>query len=257
MKNLRYVIRTSDHPVARALRSGFYGARSFTLPVPRPVVLPLVKLFLALRSAFYWVWRVFACEPFFKAQCARYGTGVRTGNFLHYILGAGDIVLGDRVNVDGKSSFIFASTLPERPVLEIGDDTYVNHACMFIVARRITIGRHVMIAPYVTIFDSPGHPLDAERRIAGLPPSPEEIRPVVIGDKVWIGTGSRIFPGVTIGEGAVVGMESLVTKDVPPYTLVAGVPAKPLRTLRPGVDEPSAAAREGRARDMTPALTET
>jgi acetyltransferase-like isoleucine patch superfamily enzyme len=253
MPNLRYVIRTSDHPAARAIRSGVRGARGFALPVPRAVVLPIVKLFLALRTTYYWVWRVFVCEPFFKAQCARCGSGVHTGNFLHYILGVGDIVLGDRVKVDGKSNFVFASTLPERPVLEIGEGTYVNHACTFIVARRITIGRDVMLAAGVTIFDSPGHPLDAERRIAGLPPDPDDIRQVVIGDKAWIGSGVRIFPGVTIGEGAVVGMDSLVTKDVPPYTLVAGVPAKPIRTLRPGVDELPVAAREGRVPDMTPA----
>jgi acetyltransferase-like isoleucine patch superfamily enzyme len=252
MRNFRYVIRTSNHPAARAVRSAVFGARNFTLPVPRLVVLPVVKLFLALRAGFYWTWRVLVCEPFFKVQCARYGTGVHTGTFLHWIMGAGDIVVGDRVRIEGKCSFVFASVLPDRPVLEIGDDTYVNHLCTFIVAQRVTIGRNVMVAANVTIFDSPGHPLDAERRIAGLPPSPEEIRPVAIGDKVWIGTGARIFPGVTIGEGSVVGMDSLVTKDVPPYTLVAGVPAKPIRSLRPDlpVERPGAVAA---ALDAAPA----
>jgi acetyltransferase-like isoleucine patch superfamily enzyme len=232
MPTLRYVIKHSNHPAARFARRAVIGTREFTLPVPRPIVVPIVKGFLALRSLYYWVWRVFFCEPFFKAQCASYGEKVRTGTFLHFITGAGDIVLGDRVRVEGKIAVIFASVLPERPVLEIGDDSYVNHLCSFSVARRVTIGRHVYLASRVTIMDSPGHPMDAELRAAGHAPPAEDVKPVVIEDKVWIGTGVSILPGVTIGEGSVIGIDSVVTKDVPPYTLAAGVPARPIRSLR-------------------------
>ncbi|AHG90039.1 transferase hexapeptide repeat containing protein [Gemmatirosa kalamazoonensis] len=247
MPSLRATVKHSNHWAARLLRGAVYGARNFTLPVPRPVVVPLVKGFIALRAVYYWLVRVFVCEPFFKAQCARYGDGVRTGTFLHWIMGAGDIVVGDRVHVEGKVSFIFASILPERPRIELGDDTYVSHLCTFIAARRITVGRHVHIANGVTIFDSPGHPLDAERRTAGMAPDPEDIRAVCIGDKVWIGTGARIFPGVTVGEGSVIGMGAIVTRDVPPYSLAAGNPARVIRSLRP--------ARDGHDAPTLPATT--
>ncbi len=243
MPNLRYVIRTSDHPVARFARVARRAAIDFSLPVPRVFARPLVRVFYGVRAAYEWVLRVFLCEPFLKAQCETYGRGVHTGRFLHYIMGAGAIRLGHRVRLDGKSNFIFASVLPERPVLEIGDDSYVNHSCGFIVARRVTIGRNVMIAAGVVIFDSPGHPLDADERIAHRPPAPEDIKPVTIGDKVWIATGAKIFPGVTIGEGAVVAMDALVTKDVPPYTLVGGSPARPIRSLRPDASRSSGTAR--------------
>jgi acetyltransferase-like isoleucine patch superfamily enzyme len=100
------------------------------------------------------------------------------------------------------------------------------------VGSRVTIGSHVLIADNVFIADNPGHPLDAaKRRVQGV--EPDQIRPVTIGDDVWIGHGCKIMPGVTIGEGSVVGAGSIVTRDVPPFTLVAGIPAKPVRDLRP------------------------
>lgn len=232
MPTLRYVIKHSNHPVARLARWLVIGSREFTLPVPRAILVPVVRLGLAMRTTYYWVWRVFVCEPWFKAQCAQVGEKVRTGAFLHFVTGAGDIVVGDRVRVEGKVSFVFSSVLPRRPVFEIGDDSYINHECSFSVSDRVTIGRNVYLASRVLIMDSPGHPMDADARARGLPPDPADVRPVVIGDRAWLGTGVCVLPGVTIGEGAVIGINSVVTKDVPPYTLAAGSPARAIRSLR-------------------------
>ncbi len=153
---------------------------------------------------------------------------------MHYIRGDGRIVVGDDVLVEGKSSFLFSSVLPQPPLLTIGSGSYVNHNCSFIVASRISIGERALIASGVTIFDSPGHSLDRERRRLGLPPRNAEIRPVTIGNDVWICTGATIFPGVTIGDGSVIALGSVVTSDVPPDCLAAGVPAKVIRRLNPG-----------------------
>lgn len=250
MSSLRYAIKTSNNPLARVARGAVRGARHFTLPVPRVIVLPLVRVFVALRAAYYWLLRVFVCEPFFKAQCARYGTGVRCGTFLHWISGSGDIVLGDNVHVDGKCSFFFASLLAKRPELEIGDNCYINHACSFVVADRITIGRDVMISANVSVADSPGHPLDAARRIAHMPPDRAQVRPVVIGDKVWIGAGVQVLPGVHIGEGAVIGAGTIVTRDVDPYTLVVGASGRAVRSL---LATPAVADADARAQAAVPA----
>jgi acetyltransferase-like isoleucine patch superfamily enzyme len=116
-----------------------------------------------------------------------------------------------------------------RPVT-IGDDVWIGHGSK--IMPGVTIGNHVLIANDVFIADNPGHPMDAmKRRVQGV--EPDQIRPVTIGDDVWVGHGSKLMPGVTIGEGAVVGAGSIVTRDVPPYTLVAGAPAKVVRDLRP------------------------
>jgi acetyltransferase-like isoleucine patch superfamily enzyme len=82
------------------------------------------------------------------------------------------------------------------------------------------------------MFDSNGHPSDPEERMAGKPPRPEDVRPITIKDNVWVGQNSIITPGVTIGEGSIVSAGSVVISDVPPYTVVAGYPARKIGTLR-------------------------
>jgi acetyltransferase-like isoleucine patch superfamily enzyme len=74
--------------------------------------------------------------------------------------------------------------------------------------------------------DSDAHPRDAADRIADLPPKPEEIKPVRICRYAWIGQNAFILKGVTVGEGAVVGVNSVVVTDVPPYSVVMGNPAR-------------------------------
>ena len=144
------------------------------------------------------------CEPLFKAYCTRYGRGVRTGTYIHWVQGKGRILLGDGVLVDGKCSFTFAARYSPDPTLEVGDHTVLSHDCSFAVGRRITIGRHCLIANGVWMADTNGHPTDPADRLAGLPAPAEKVRPITVGDNVWIGSRCLILPGTTIGEGSVV-----------------------------------------------------
>jgi acetyltransferase-like isoleucine patch superfamily enzyme len=200
-------------------------------PIPRAISTPLLAVYLALRSTYYFVARVFFCEPFFKAYCTKYGKGVRTGVYFHWIMGRGNLIVGDNVRVDGNCSFNFAARFSDQPTLIIGDHTGINHACTFTIGKRITIGRHCRISGQVWIFDSPGHPADPAARMAGLPTTDDEVKPVVIEDNVWIGRAAIIMPGVTIGEGSIVAAGSVVTTDVPPNTMVAGNPARLFKKL--------------------------
>ncbi|WP_437981069.1 acyltransferase [Sorangium sp. So ce117] len=260
MKNLARFLASSDHDVARALRHVRRQVRSFTLPAPRPLVVPMRIAFEAAREVYYFGARVLVCEPHFKSHCAQYGKGVRTGTFIHFITGRGDIILGDNVVLDGKTDFIFAARFCDRPTLRIGDNTGIGHGCRIVVGKSVTIGKHCMIAAGVFILDSSGHPSDPEARRRGLPPSDAEVRPVVIEDNVWLGTRSTIFPGVTVGEGSVVSAGSIVMADVPPYTVVAGNPARRVASLRtteppppigPATDRADASARRHGADDAT------
>ena len=127
-------------------------------------------------------------------------------------------------------------------MLEIGDRTGIGHECSFTVGKRITIGRDCMISGGTVIIDSSGHPADPAARLAKQPPSPEEVRPVEIGDNVWIGMGSLILPGVKIGEGSIVTARSVVRYHVRPYTIVSGNPARKIADLpRPAEPSPQAA----------------
>jgi acetyltransferase-like isoleucine patch superfamily enzyme len=235
MASVYRFLATSDHPAARAARGLHRGMRNLTLPAPRVVVRPMLWAFLTARSLYYFGMRVFLCEPLFKASCARYGRGVRTDVYIHFIQGKGDIILGDDVIVDGKCCFHFASRVSVRPTLSIGDHSGVGHNCHFSVAKRIDIGRHCRIASDVWMFDSPGHPSDPEPRRLGRPPGDGDVRPIVVGDNVWIGGRSIIFPGVTIGEGSIVSAGSVVLGDIPPFTVVAGNPARRIASLKEGV----------------------
>jgi acetyltransferase-like isoleucine patch superfamily enzyme len=233
ISKLYRTLATSQHWLPRTIRSIRRGIIQFSLPAPRPLILPFVLVFLAIRCTYYFLVRALVCEPFFKAQCFSYGKGLRTGVFLHWIQGKGRICTGDRVEFDGKCKFKFAARFSEHPTLKVGDGSRIGHGSSFTVGKSITIGRDCRIAIHVTIFDSPGHPSDPEARRAGQPVGENEVLPVVLGDNVWVGQNAIIFPGVTIGDNSIVAAGSSVMVSVPANVLVAGNPARQVRSLTP------------------------
>jgi len=117
--------------------------------------------------------------------------------------------------------------------ISIGDETVINQN--FIVSDDyeplLTIGNRVAISPNVTVICSSA-PNNSNLTLNKYVSNNLVIsKPVVICDDVWIGANSVILPGVTIGEGSIIGAGSVVVKDVPSNTIVAGVPAKPLKNL--------------------------
>lgn len=157
--------------------------------------------------------------------------GMRGGS-LH--IGDGSIV-NCRVAFDGPDGEV-----------RIGARTYVG-ASLLVCRSGITIGDDSILSWDVTIVDHDSHTLDWEGRshdvadwMAGTKDwSRIAVRPVTIGDKVWIGFGASILKGVTVGEGAVIAAKAVVTRDVPPYSLVAGQPARVIRTLPPPAAAPA------------------
>jgi len=103
--------------------------------------------------------------------------------------------------------------------LTIGDGCRLNYGVSIAATSRVEIGAHVRLGPYVTIADSDFH--DLHQR--GVRPPSQAVR---IADHVWIGGKASILKGVTIGRGAVVGIGAVVTRDVPAFAIVAGVPAR-------------------------------
>ncbi len=117
--------------------------------------------------------------------------------------------------------------------LSIGDDVSLGKSAMFICIGGVTIGNQVMIAHGSQII-SAGHRMPAvgeSMRFSGL-----DAAPIVIEDGAWVGAGAIVLPGVTIGSGSVVAAGAVVTKDVPPNTVVAGVPGTVIGR-RPGTPE--------------------
>ena len=113
----------------------------------------------------------------------------------------------------------------------IGNDVYIGpHALFLCTESQIFIGNKVLFGPHVTIIGGDHRITDVGRFIYDvLDKHPEDDQDVHIEDDVWIGTNTTLLKGVTVGRGAVVAAGALVTKDVPPYAIVGGVPAKVLK----------------------------
>ena len=110
--------------------------------------------------------------------------------------------------------------------VRIGTGCYINRDAYFEGEALITIGDQVSIGSGVT-FLTVGHHIGPSTQRAGA----FDIRPITVGDGAWLGANVTILPGVRIGAGAVVAAGAVVTTDVPPDTLVAGIPARVKRTL--------------------------
>lgn len=119
----------------------------------------------------------------------------------------------------------------------VGDRTFVNFNCVFLDSAEIRIGADVLLGPSVQLL-TPSHPLRADDRIvagnlreAGKSPYRTHALPINIGDRVWIGGGTIVLPGVTIGNDVTIGAGSVVTSDIPANTLALGHPCRVQRSL--------------------------
>lgn len=172
---------------------------------------------------------------------------------LDYVVEDRANCLNDRVFI-GKKSVLSCRIIFERDIgsVTIGHDTFIGGSNL-ICAENIDIGNNVLISWGCTIIDHDSHSLDYGLRVDDVRKWREgllvggfkeasrlknwevvEKAPIKIFDKVWIGMNVTILKGVSIGEGSVVATGSIVTKDVPPWTLVAGNPAKAIKDLKQG-----------------------
>lgn len=146
-----------------------------------------------------------------------------TVNGKPLVISRGEIIIHDRVVI---WSIFDRTKLSVRANgrLEIGAHTRINGAHIAVKAS-VRIGKNVRIAPYTLIMDSDFHDIQEHS-------SEGRSAPIVIEDDVWVASRVTILKGVTIGRGSVLSAGAVVTKDVPPYTLVGGVPARVIKDLR-------------------------
>ncbi len=124
-------------------------------------------------------------------------------------------------NVTIQDYAFFQLTKPN-PVVIIGDDVVIGRHNMITAKGKITIGNYTRIGAFVQILDQ-GHGFAKNDLIMHQSAIIED---TTIGEDCWIGTGAKILKGVHIGKGCVVGANAVVTKDIPDFAIVAGVPAK-------------------------------
>jgi len=222
----------------KRLARAFLGLHIPVGPVTRPFFRSLYGLRATVRTSFSWLSRFLWHEPLFRSQCASVGKGLLIER-LPGIYGQGKIILGEHVQISGLCSFAFLNRWIDEPQLIIGDHTFIGHGCGIAVASSIRIGKHCLLSGGVSVADYDGHPTDALLRRTE-PAQPEAIKPVVIGDDVWIGLGAKIMKGVTIGDRSIVAAGAVVTKSVPEDVIVAGNPASVVKSLALSENGPNA-----------------
>jgi acetyltransferase-like isoleucine patch superfamily enzyme len=227
MQSLALKIRRGETPFYRKLRNLARGLRSTSLPLPRflkPLLRALFYLQQSVLTAIRWCLSFFVYEPIFRGRCESVGKRFRCSR-MPFVNGHARIFLGDDVNFFGKVD-IFSGRQFDEPRLVLGNRVDIGHNIVFLVNKEIVIEDDVNVATGVRFMDSDAHPRDVLARIADLAAPPEEIKPVRIGRRAWIGQNSFIMKGVTIGEGAIIGVNSVVVNDIPEYSVAMGNPAR-------------------------------
>lgn len=143
-----------------------------------------------------------------------------------FVNNQGSLRIGDRVRLASEVSTLELSVGPEG-LLEIGDGVLINHGCSIGATKHVRIGDRCNLGSQSILIDNAFHELDPDRRDSRPDPAP-----VVLEDNVWLAARVIVLPGVTIGKNSVVGAGSVVTRDLPPDVLAAGVPARVIRPLR-------------------------
>ena len=173
--------------------------------------------------------QLFASSRWKTRHCTSVGPWGRVEGRLQ-VNNGGEIHLGQKVRVRATHLPVELAAMPGG-VLTIGDRTYINSGASICAQESVTIGERCAIGNQVLVMDTDFHAIEDHTQ-------PGTACPVVIEDDVWLSARVIVLKGVTIGRGAVVAAGAVVTKDVPPHTLVGGVPAKFIRSLEPRSLEP-------------------
>ena len=209
------------------------GFRYFSIP-PIPL---FHALMYRLHTGIAGLWKNFTRivwhTPLFQTRLEKTAPRLYLYDGMPLILGSVRISIGAGCRVGGGMMNIAGRTTgAETPQLIVGNNCDLGWGSNFMAGRRIVIGDNVRLAESVFLAGYSGHPFDAKARARGESDTEDQIGDIILENDVWLGTGVTVLRGVTIGEGTVVGAASVVTRDLPPFVLAAGNPAKVIRKLK-------------------------
>lgn len=198
----------------------------------------LAKLFMAFWRRWYLLrrrgWEIlFRIEATGILDNFTYGVGVRIDAPIRIGGGKGTLNIGNEVWLGwdsaqklGRGTILLQPRLAES-VITVGAHTQMSNNVTIIAMGEVSIGKNCLIGDMTSIIDCDFHEIDPDERGSGVGP----IKPVNIGDNVWIGSRVMILRGVAIGNNSVIGAGSIVTKSIPSNSLAVGVPAKVVRKI--------------------------
>lgn len=200
---------------------------------PRLLYRALREVYRVQRRVTYEAMRRLYFQPMFESICDSVGPRcyleVCPDSRLPVVHNA-RLTLGEGVRLSARTTFSGARNAPTKPLISIGDHSYIGTRVLLRAGLGITIGRRTLIASEVFISGDPGHPLDPIAR--RTQPAPlHTLGDIVIGDDCWIAYNAILVGNIRIGDGATVAAGSVVTKNVEAGSIVAGNPARVIKTL--------------------------
>lgn len=221
-------VKRGETPLLRGIRAVARAIRNPQAPVLPRAMKPLLRSLYELHYFVIQIVRLLLTvlyrHPLFQGRCASFGKNVAIDG-LPFVNGHVQIHIGDNVHLGGRLD-IHSGRFMNQPQLVIKNNAELGWNVRITVNQEVVIEEDVRVSYDCRISDSDGHPREADLRRQNAPVDPKDIRPVRICRDAWIGNGSHIMKGVTIGEGAIVGANSVVITDVPPYSLALGNPAE-------------------------------
>ncbi len=181
------------------------------------------------------IWRdlFFRIEATASLNAFHCGNGLRIDAPVRIGIRGGALDIGNDVwlgwyaaTKQGKGTILLQPRLADS-VIAIGAYTQISNNVSIVALEKVSIGTHCLIGEMAWITDCNFHEIEPSKRDAGVGP----IKPVNIGDNVWIGSRVMILPGVEIGNNTVIGAGSVVTRSIPSNCLAVGVPAKVIRQI--------------------------
>lgn len=221
-------VKRGETPLFRTLRK-IAGAILYPHAPPIPGVLraPLRVMYLlhfGVVRLWHLFWNVCYCHPLFQARCASIGRDVVVDR-LPFVSGPVEIRIEDHVRIGGNVS-ILSARVDDTPVFVMKEYAEIGWNVTISVAKQVVIEEHARVSYDCRISDTDGHPRESDLRAQNVPAHPRDVKPVRICKNAWVGNGTHIMKGVTIGEGAVIGANSVVISDIPPFSLALGNPAE-------------------------------
>ncbi|REL28006.1 acyltransferase [Thalassotalea euphylliae] len=224
--------KTSDSWFAKLIKRGWRTIKALEMPNVPIVFSLLYHLHVVVKQCLADLLRVLYYTPMFKARLSNQPKQLYLYGGLPVVIGSLDIYMGDRVRLAAMTTISGRAVGRRVPKLVVGDNVGIGWRTSISVGQNIVIGNNVRIAGDCYLAGYPGHPVDAKARAKGLPDTDDQIGDIVLYDDVWLATGVKVMPGVTIGKGTIVAAGSVVTKDLPENVLAAGSPAKVVKSLK-------------------------
>lgn len=173
------------------------------------------RIFVRIRSIFFVFWYKFYYGVSF-------GKNVRIYSKIK-IYGFGRIYIGDNAVFGSKTVL---GTTNKEAIIEIGNQSFINGA-VICSAKKVHIGNDCILSD-CELMDTSSHGISPNRR---NDPNAIKISPIFLSDNVWVGSKVIILPGVTIGENSIIGVNSVVTKNIPSNVFAAGIPALAIKQI--------------------------